>query len=457
MTAIGLRLEQLSDDVSWFACATELRLHLVLVEDDAREAALRLTLRGARIHERPVPYLLFVEPFAGEEAGWTERLQALEVSYTTVRDELQKRGATIAEPPATREVHSPYVSFGARLAQWVAATAPAADGAVAILAPDQLETPERFREELTALVTADRLSAVRWVVVLPDAGPAAPLMAQLGAAALTSDCVVPPAESAAEIELMMTNASAAGPGAAPHALAGMAWPAQPPPPRRIAGRPVPAPEVDPKDTARLAIRTSLLQAAVATRAGKGLDAVRALRDAYDASVAAELVDERCAIHLMLAGTVAGLGEGKRAIAELERAVAEALALDRPMAAAQAAQAKAALQAVAKDMPAAVASYAEAVAAAKKAGEAAKLMLIDMLRASGQICIEARMEQQGVACWREAIALAEEQPPGEAGTAVDAARALAQLCRKRGLIDHAVSLEAQADRLAAPPTPGAEAN
>src|SRR5690242_4506837 len=148
MTAIGLRLEQLSDDVSWFACAPELRLHLVLVEEDAREVALRLALKGARVHERPVPYLLFVEPFAGDGAGWSERIQALDISYATVRDELQKRGATIAEPPAPRETaHSPYVAFGARLAQWVAATSPAADGAVAILAPDQLEAPERFREE----------------------------------------------------------------------------------------------------------------------------------------------------------------------------------------------------------------------------------------------------------------------------------------------------------------------
>ena len=249
MTAIGLRLEQLSDDVSWFACAAELRLHLVLVESDAREVALRLVLRGTRFHERPVPYLLFVEPFAGNGAGWTERLQALDVSYATVRDELQKRGATIAEPPAPREAHSARVAFGARLAQWTAATAPATGGAVAIIAPDQLETPERFGEELAALVTADRLSAVRWVVVLPDAGPVAPLMAQLGKATLTSDCVVPPAESAAEIERMMANASAAPPGAAPYALAGMAWPARPPPPRKIAGAPVPETKPDPKDAA----------------------------------------------------------------------------------------------------------------------------------------------------------------------------------------------------------------
>jgi hypothetical protein len=274
---------------------------------------------------------------------------------------------------------------------------------------------------------------------------------------LTSDCVAPPAESAAEIERMMANASAAGPGAAPYALAGMAWPAQHPPPRKVAGATVPAPAINPEDAARTAIRASLLQAAVATRAGKGLDAVRALRTAYDASVAGKLVDERCAIHLMLAVTVAGLGEQKRAIAELGLAQVEALDLGRPMAAAQAAQAKAALQAVAKDMPAAIASYGEAVAAAKKAGAGAKLMLIDMLRAAGQLCIEARMEQQGVACWQEAIALAEEQPSGEAGSAVEAARALAKLCRKRGLIDRALSLEAQAERLAAPPAPVAEAN
>jgi hypothetical protein len=409
--------------------------------------------------DRPVPYLLFVEPFTGAGAGWPERVRTLDSAYGTLREELHKRGTSVDEPPAPAAAGAPHVAFGARLSQWITSTEAALSGAVAILAPNQVDAPDRFCDELAALVSASRLSAARWVVVLPAGEWLEPLVKQLGRAVLVSDCVVPPEESAVDLEKMMSNAGAAGPGAAPLARAGMAWPAQRPPARKHAGgAPVPEAQPSPEDAARLAVRTSLLQSAIATRAGKGLDAVRTLRAAYDASVGGGLVDERLAIHLMLATSVAGLGERKRAIEELELVQAEGMELERPLATAQAAQAKAALQAGAREIREAIGTYAEALAAARMAGNLARPILIDMLRAAGQLCVEAGMERQATTYWREAIALAEEGPPEvPAGGAVEAARALAKLCRKRGLRDQAASLEAQADRLDAAPVPGAEAN
>jgi hypothetical protein len=420
---------------------------LILVETDVHTTALRLVARGARIAGRPVPYVLLVEPFAGAGAGWTERIQTLDAAYGTLRDELHKRGTLVTAPPALAMKESPHSAFGVRLVQWTASTASALAGAVVILAPDQIDAPDRFRDELTALVNEPRLSTVRWVVVLPHGASLAPLVTRLGAAVLVSDCVVPASESAADIEKMMANAGGAGPGAPPLARAGMAWPVQPPPARTPAAARAAEVTVDPKDAARATIRASLLQAAIATRSGKGLDAVRSLRAAYDASVRGGLVDEQLAIHLMLATSVATLGDRKRAIRELEIVRAEGMEFERPMVAAQAAEAKAALQAGARETKAAIATYAEAMAAARMAGEPAKPLLIDMLRTAGQLCIDARMEQRGILYWREAIALAGGQPPGASGGSIEAARALAKLCRKHGLIEQAISLEAQADRLA----------
>lgn len=453
MTALAARLDQLWDDVCWFARATELRLHLVLVEGGALEPALRLVMKGSRIPERPVPYLLCTEPYTGPRVGWGERLQTLESAFGTVRDELVKRSHEIVAPPAAQAEPS-HAAFGGRLSLWMKATEQQTAGAVVILAPGGVEAPARFLDEVGALVEQPRLASARWVVVLPERGSLAPLVERLGEAALVSDCMVPEEEALADLRKMLANAEAAGPEAPALARAGMAWPKQAPPPRvGVVQRPP-----DPQDKARDSIRTSLLQAAVAMRTEKGLEAVRALRAAYDASAGAGLVDEQVAIHLVMGATAAAL-DRPLAIRELDKAYAEGLELKRPMAAAQAAQAKAALQAASKDLPAAIATYAEAVSAAKLAGDPAKPILIELLRAAGHLCMDAKMEDQGSRSWREAIALAEDLPPGvEAGGAVEAARALAALCGKRGLIDHAVSLEAQADRLAAPPSiPGPEAS
>jgi hypothetical protein len=449
MTAFGIRLERLAADVSWFARATELRLHVILVSPDVRPTALRLVARGARIAERPVPYLLFAQPFAQAGAGWAERIQTLDAAYGTLRAELRKRGTFVTAPPASTMTESSHGAFGARLAQWSASTASALAGAVAILAPEQIDAPARFRDELTTLVKEPRLSVVRWVVVLPPGASLEPLVTRLGAAVLVSDCVAPASEAAADIEKMMVNAGAAGAGASPLARAGMAWPSQPPPARTPAAARSAQPTVDPKDVAREAIRASLFQAAIAMRKEKGLDAVRSLRAGYDASIKGGLVDERLAIHLMLATSVATLGDRKRAIRELEIVQAEGMELERPMTAAQAAGAKAVLQAGARETKAAIATYAEAMAAARMAGEPARPLLIDMLRVAGQLCIDARMEQQGVSYWREAITLAEGQPPGVSGGAIEAGHALAKLCRKHGLIEQAKSLEAQVARLEKP--------
>ncbi len=441
MEGIHKKLERLADDVVWFASATELRAHFVYAESDLSEAVLRTILRGSRVTERPTPYLTFVDPFAGDDAGWPERIRTLEDARTALAEELGARGKTLA--PAAEASHD-LGGFAVRLLDLAVATAEGCAPPVVVLAPSHIEDPKRWAREAELLALRPELGSIRWVFVVHDDAPLATLARRLGDSTLTTDCRATPEEGLAGLASLLRNAEGASPDAPPLALLGMAWPSVLPPPRRTAsGDALPAFVRTEAERARLAARTELMRAGLALVQRPGPDAVRHLRVASETLRDAGLAHEGLVARLMMATAVATAGERKIACRELDGVVEEATRLERPDVAAQAASAKASLLAAARETNAAVEAYAVAIHSARAAGPEAIPLLIEVLRAAGQLCIDTRQEERGVACFREALAAADAAPPSASAGAAEVARALAAVCRKRGLGAQAESLEQQA--------------
>jgi len=450
MPGLTARLEQLQDDVAWFARATELRVHVVRADPSMHEPVVRMINKGARLADHPYPYLGFYEPSSGAGGGWAERYATLEAAYAVICEALVARGKSV--PPLAAEAgDGTHASFGARLLRWIWTTAQVVLKPVVILAPDNVQEPNRWSNEVLALINEQRLREVRWVLVVPETVAVAPLTGPVGAAALVTDCLAPPGEAAADLDKMIANATAAGSGATGHARAGMAWPSVAPPPPK---HPV---QFSPEDQAREKLRLCLLRFASQSQKQQGTDAVRTLYDAHQLCANAGLVDERLAVHLLLANTLSSVGDARRGLSELDAVSSEATTLARPEYALQAAQAKAALQAGLKDTRGAIASYAQAIALARSIGDSVRPLLIELLRAMGQLSLAHGLEPQALDAWREALTIAQAAPPGaHLGNAAEVARAMAQLCRSRGQYAQAVSLEQQADALEAAPLKAAEA-
>lgn len=453
MPSLRERFEILADDVGWFARATELRLHLVLVEEDLRESALGLIARGAQLGDATVPYLLFTEPFAGSDAGWNDRIIALNVAYEAVRAALAERQTVVTLPAMPPAAAAPHATFAARLARLVDATAPAMTGAVCIVAPDRIEASERLLTEASALLFDPMLTRVRWVIVLRDEASVASLLARLGPLALVSACVSPPEESAETLARWMHAATSAPAGAPALARAGMAWPSQAPPPRRRNGVPIPLPVSDPQETARANVRLALLDASLRQRTGKAREALEALRTAYEAAARGGLVEECVTLRLAMAPIMAQLGDRERGLRELLDTQHEATSLQRPLLAAQAASARAALLAAVRQTDPALRAYDDAIELARSAGDSGTNLLFELLRAAGQLHLNVHDEPRAVQRWREALDLVSSPAPGlSLASAVETARDLAALCRQRGLTAQATSLEAQAAQLEAQGAP-----
>lgn len=447
MSGVEKKLGVLSDDVNWFACATELRMHVVLADEDLREPVLRIVLRGSRVTDRPTPYLTCLGPHAGPDAGWTQRVQIVDEARAKLTEELGLRGTTVRPSSLPAVAQADLGAFAVRVLELASATAPACAPPVVVLAPESVEQPERFQQELELLVSRQELAAIRWVVVLPDDTAVRRLITRLGSAAMVTDCRTTPAEALAFLKSLVANAEGAPATAAPMAVLGMAWPRVTPPRRRdLAGNPIPTYTPTPEDEARRASRLSVMRGAAALAAQSGPEAVQQLRAAVDQLARAGLVDEGLMVWLVLATTLATLGDRRLACRELDAVTQEAKRLAKPSIAAQAANAKAALLAAARETHAAIEAYADAIASARAAGPDAVPLLIEMLRAAGQYCLTVKQDERGVACFREALAVAEAAPPSVSAGAADVALALAELCRKRGLHQQAASLEAQAEQV-----------
>jgi hypothetical protein len=446
MTEMGIhkKLERLSDDAVWFASALELRVHFVYAESDISEAVLRTILRGSRVVDRPTPYLTFLEPFCGEGAGWPERIRTLADARASLAEELALRGTTLRQFDAGAHDIG---GFATRLLDLAAKVASACAPPVVVLAPTTIDSPARWNQEVELLVMRAELASIRWVLVVPDENHGTGLACRLGESALTTDCRSSPEEGLAALQALLRNTEGAPADAASLAIVGMAWPRVAPPPRRTpAGVPVPACVRSREELARLAARTELMRAGLAMAKGAGPESIRHLRTASEALRAAGLAQESLTVWLMMATTLATAGDRKLACGELDVVVTEATRCGRLDVAAQAASAKASLLAASRETTAALQAYGTAITAARSAGPDAVPLLIEVLRAAGQLCLEVREEARGIACFREALAVADAAPPSASAGAAEVARALAALCRKRGLRVQAESLEAQGANL-----------
>lgn len=447
MSGVVKKLELLSDDVNWFACATEIRAHVVLADEDLREPVLRVVLRGSRVTDRPTPYLTCTEPYSGSDVGWTQRVRIVDEARAKLTEELGLRGTKVRPSSLPAVVQADLGVFAVRILELTSATAPVCASPVVVMAPEMIEQPERWMQELELLVGRSELAAIRWVVVVPDDTSVRQLLAGLGKAALVTDCRMTPAEALAFLKSLIANAEGAPATAAPLAVLGMAWPRVTPPRRRdLAGNPIPTYTPNPEDEARRASRLSVMRGAAALSARSGPEAIAHLRAAVDQLRKVGLVEEALMVWFVLATTVATFGDRRIACRELDAVIQEGRRLQKHSVAAQAANAKAALLAAAHEMHAAIEAYAEAIGFARAAGPEAVPLLIEMLRAAGQFCLSMKQDEQAIACFREALAVADAAPPSMSAGAAEVALALADLYRKRGLHQQAFSLEAQAEQV-----------
>lgn len=447
MSGVEKKLERLSDDVNWFACATEIRAHVVLADEDLREPVLRVVLRGSRVTDRPTPYLTCLEPYAGPDVGWTQRVRIVDEARAKLTEELELRGTKVRPSSFPVLVQADLGAFAVRVLELASTTAPACAPPVVVMAPEAIEQPERWMQELELVVGQPELAAIRWVVVVTDDTSVQRLLARLGTAALVTDCRTTPAEALAFLKSLIANAEGAPATAAPLAVLGMAWPRVTPPRRRdLAGNPIPTYTSTPEDEARRASRLSVMRGAAALSARSGPEAIQHLRAAVDQLRKVGLVEEALMVWFVLATTVATFGDRRLACRELDAVTQEARRLEKHAIAAQVANAKAAVLAAAHETHSAIEAYVEAIGFARAAGQDAVPLLIEMLRAAGQFCLSVKQDEQAIACFREALVVADAAPPGMSAGAAEVALALADLCRKRGLHQQASSLEAQAEQI-----------
>ncbi|WP_394835363.1 hypothetical protein LVJ94_00365 [Pendulispora rubella] len=445
MPGIHKKLEQLADDVTWFACANELRVHVVYVETDTAEPVLRQVLRGSRISPWSSPYLTFVEPFAEDDRGWSQRCRTLDDARAAIAEELSARGRTIAAPAPANAVH--VGDFAFRLRDFAAASAQVCAPPVVVFAPPTSEATARWSGELEPLVHSPGLAAIRWVFIVDEEASVGRLVEQLGASALVSDCRADPDDTRGMLEALLANAGAAGSSAPPHALLGMAWPRAAAPPRRASsGEPLPVHSPTPEDHTRLASRGELMRAALALSTRNGPEAVWYLRAASDRLHAAGILQEALHVRLAMAMSIATFDQPDLACRELDSVATEATRVGWPLVAAHAASAKASLLAAERDMNPALEAYAHAIQAARAAGNEGVSLLIDLLRAAGQLFIAEGHEERGIACLREALAVAQASLPSMRAGAAEVAQRLADICQRRGMREAACSFQAQAEHL-----------
>jgi hypothetical protein len=309
---------------------------------------------------------------------------------------------------------------------------PELTGLVLILAPTVLEGRSAFADGIRALLRIPSLGSVRVVVVEPADGPAKPLFADLGEAAMHVEAIVDPAIHREEQLALLAAAAAAKTGATPEVSAGYAGPKDVTAPPRAGKPPRDAPL--PPETQTLLdkelgsmaallgasgalLRQRVLGAALAIQEQRFGDAIRLQTEAHGQCARAGLTRIACVLQMTLAAYLLHAGERKRARTAFEASARH---------------------------------YAAAGYAAERAGIA--LLAIEAFRTAGQIALRGGTEKGAVAMWTHALGIASKAEPEvtAASSAPIAARALAKILQGYGSYASAESLLAQADDFERPP-------
>jgi tetratricopeptide (TPR) repeat protein len=472
MESFARAIRDLTDRLSWFVRAIEVRVLHVRTSDELRATALRLVAAEELHPENRAPWVLLEDPSTSDGDGWLARLERLRTQHAHRRDRMAEEGVELPELPRRPAIAEPLAAFAAQLAQLLEAKADWHEGLVVVMAPTRVERPQAFCDALRALLDAKSLEAVRWVLVDPEPCSLEPVAAHAGEHAMRTVFLVDEAEAQRELAAMLDAAERAPADIAGPARVGAAWPpGVSPPPRRD------RPPADPQSIEDLLRKEGLdlplagargnelghavLRGAQALRRQQAVEAVKHQSRACEICIEAGLSREATIMQLVLGAYLVVAGDVRRAAKTYTTASDQAERAGLPSLAAQAQIALGALHLRAGERPEAAVAYARSAALARKGGAA--ILTIEALRLAGQAQLDLGHEEEAMRLWTAALevadaalagkplpgmepSLAPENPPSaaevKASSAAEVARSLAALCKKRGLKDKAATLEAR---------------
>ena len=460
MQSMSTPLNSLHEDGSWFARALELRLWLVRCDANLRKPALTLVPKLEFHADNHSAWPVLVDAHTLGDDGWQVRTHVLVADWQRRVEAFAKVGVeqgVVGQGslgPVTAVAG--FAGFRATLAAILAAMVEPLRGAVIVLAPTIVERPELFEAALMHLLGDPSLQRARWVVLVDvDVPLPQALLTALGQTrALVGEYRVDDAQQRRDLAAMMQPADPAH--------FGTAFPVGVQPPRRVDDPPPLAkPERDAAlraagiDPAMLEvapqIRTKVLGAALAMKAGQGDAALVQQRDARDLCASVGLFELQVIMQVTLASYLSGLDQREAAKRELLDATALARAKGLLRVESQAHLALGLLHGLDRAYPTAIQSYVDAAKTAE-AGEE-PILAIESWRMAGQLAAQIGQDDAAVNALREALRVATGVPTAaqQSTSAPEAARQLAALCERHGMQAQAASLHAQADAMEAGPS------
>ncbi len=450
MHSIARALNLLHEDGSWFARAHELRLWLLRCDANTRKPALTLVPKFEFHHDNSSAWPVLADAYTRADNSWQLRANNLAADWERRREAFREADVVqpaLVVPPAPAGLST----FRTTLAALLQTLAPPLTGLVLVLAPGVVEAPERFADDLAALLGDPALVRARWVWLIDvDTPVPQTLLDALGPeCALVSDCLVDPAAQARDLAAMLG-------GDKPERF-GTAYPIGVEPPPRI-GTPPPLPPDARDQVLREAgvnpallehaptLRAKLLGAAVALQAGRGDEAIALQREASQLCAGLGMFELEVITRASLASYLSGLGHRGAAKQELHAAIAVAREQQLPRPESQAQLALGLLHNLDREHEAAAEAYAAAGKAAETANE--PLLAIESWRMVGQLAVDLGQDQAAVDAWGRALALAEQVDPDlrAASSAPEAARQLAAVYERHAMPAQAATTYAQADAL-----------
>lgn len=425
MDGLAISINALQGDLDRFLRTPRLRLWWIRCDAKTQTAATDFAMAG---EHHPANLSLFVdlhEAHLAGAAGWDRRAEELRQHYARRQQQGEKAGTPLPDLPPSQTT-DPRVAFAQQVWQLTQIPIAGVQGLTILLAPQSLDDGEAWTTSLKILLSDPRLRDVRWVVVEATTAFTAPIVQAQATETLTSTFDLPADAGERAIADLVASPAKSGPAA------GIRLPL---PEHPAVTTPPPPDEVQ---TARLALRTNLLEAVLAHQRGDLVRAVEQQRQARDVCDRAGFQSEAITMQTLLGAYLLAARRPKEADTALQEAVQRAKDSQQPAALATAELSLGASKMTQRDPQGALVHYAESTVAAE---HSSPIVAIEAARTTGQIASDLGMEAQAIAFWSKAVKLAEQRPAlARLSSASLAATGLVNLCRKRGL-------HAKADELA----------
>lgn len=443
-------LNLLHKDGSWFARAHELRLWVVRHDENLRGPVLTLLPKLEFHADNQSAWPVLPDPHTKADRGWQLRANRLAEDW---QRRVEAFAGTSVVQGAVAAVQHPRGLEAFRLTATAIGQALSGPlrGLVVVLAPTVVEDPVALESALTELMGDPALQRCRWVLVLDlDVPQPRVLLDALGSKhSLTTVCRVDEAQQRRDLDAMLDCGDPT--------RFGLAGPVGVTPPRRV-DDPPPLPK-EQRDAALRArgiepalidrapeIRVKVLQASIAMKEGRGVEAVERQREARDLSADIGTPELWIILQVTLASYLSGMGQRGIAKRELGLAIERSRAEELGRLEAQSLLALGMLHALDGETVEAVRAYTEAARVAERSGEL--VLAIESWRTAGQLAAGHRQDQAAANALQQALRLASGLPPADAkaSSAPEAARQLAAIYDRRGMTAQAASLYVQADAL-----------